>query len=146
MTYKMGLKSQMTNKDNNIPGTAAPWKRNLLRRFYKNLTLTDSLRMQARNRHLYLLPRLRSLPIRRPQGTSQKHTQDRPPMIGLPRYHTSTPPLRVRHHRGCPPSVTSPRGRRVLVCWRGFSVRQDHPIFPQRANLKTRSIWQIGRG
>ena len=144
MTYKMDSKPQMTSKDNNIPGTAAPWKRNLLRRIWKNLTLTQSPRMPTRNRHLYLLPRLRSHPIRRPRG-NQRHTQDRPPMKGLIRYHTSTPPLRVRHHSGRPPPVTSPRGRRDLACWRGLSVRQDHPIFPQRADLKTRSICQIGR-
>ena len=138
MMYKMVSKPHMTRK--------APWKRNPLRRIWKNLTLTQSLRMQARNRHLYPLPRLRSHPIRRPQGTSQRHTQDRSPMTGLPLYRTSTPPLRVRHHRGRPPSVTNLRGRRDLVCWRGLSVRQDHPISPQRANLKTRSICQIGRG
>ena len=142
----------MMGKDSNIlvvPRTAAPRKRNTVRRIPKNLTMNQPLLMQARNPHLHPLLRLSSHLIHR-QETGQRRIQDRPPMKGLRRHlrylhHAPTLPLRHHLYRDHRLLVTSPRSRRGQVCWRGLSVRQDHHFFPQRAKMKTISTWQIGR-
>ena len=120
MTYRTGSKSRMIGKDSNIPRTAAPWKCNTVRRIPKNLTLNQPLLMQARNRHLYPLPRLGSHLIHR-QETSQRRIQDRPLVKGLRRHlrylhHAPTLLLRDHLYRNHRLLVTSPRGRRGQVC------------------------------
>src|SRR6266851_1341809 len=151
-TYKMGSKPQMMDKDKDILGTVVLRKRNMMRRILKSLALIQPLRMQSRNRHhLHHFPQLSSRLrlTRQSREASQRRTLDRPPMKDLPRHiryphHASTLRLQRRHYLGRLLPVTDPHDRQVLVCWRRSSVGQDHLFFPQRAEMKTRSIWQIG--
>jgi hypothetical protein len=150
MTYKMSSKLRMMEKDNNISQTAAPQKRNTVRRILKKLTLNQPHLMQIRTRYLHPLPCLSSHLIHPRQEKSQRRIQDRPPMkdprqhIRYP-HHIPTLPMRCRLYRNRLLLVTNSRGRRGQVCWRKLSVRQDHHSSLQRVEMKIRSIWQIGR-
>jgi hypothetical protein len=68
------------SKDNSTLGTAAPQKRKTVRHILKNLTLSQSLQAQAKNRRLHLLPPLSSSPMLQHLETSQRRNLDRTSM------------------------------------------------------------------
>ena len=150
MTYKRSPKSRTKCTNSDTRGTRAPRKPHIVPPMPRILSLTQLPWMHPRSRLLHHHPNLNSRPIRQPQKMSRRRHRGRQPMKGQHRHRLyAYRPLalapRHHHHRPHPRSVTNLHGPQGLVCSRGLSVRQDHIFFPQRAGMRTRNIWQIGR-